>query len=83
MPVQDLSLRKSFDSVLSFHATVSSCKKSEKVHALIFHKNENHILGQFWLKNFKKLLCESIFKLNATVISCKKQTFHALIFGDT
>ena len=40
-PVQDPpppKKKKSFESILSLYAAVTSCKKSKNVNALIFHK---------------------------------------------
>ena len=80
--------KKSFGSILSLHATVTSCKKSEKFHALILSQNLKNL---FWAhfgfflaqKIFPKKICESILIFSATVDSCKNSgMLHALIFDN-
>ena len=80
--------KKSFGSILSLHATVTSCKKSEKSHALISSQNlKKLVLGPFWVlfgpKDFPKKKYESILIFSATVDSCKNSgMLHALIFDN-
>ena len=46
--IQDFSLKKSFELVLSPCAALKSCKQSEKLNSLIFHKvSKMPFLGPF------------------------------------
>ena len=44
--------KKSFESALSPYAAVSSCKKSEKSHRLVF-RNTWMVFYEFWFRNLK------------------------------